>query len=92
MENKWIETLNGVIVNENNIAEILPPRERGEQWTFEVVMNNHSPSRQEVRELHRGTEAECNAFFKHVKSKLDIISKPAAKKPATKKPTSTPTE
>lgn len=84
----WIKTPNDVVVNVNAIAEILPPRELGIEFTVEMVMLNGDPSRQDKRELCRGTQEECEAFKADLESKLEIIT-PAKTKPAAKKPKST---
>ena len=82
----WIKTPNGVVVNENAIAEILPPRELGSEYTVTMVMLNGDPSRQDKRELCRGTKEECEAFKADLESKLDILA-PTKTKPASKKTT-----
>lgn len=81
---KWIQTPKNVIVNENAVAEFLPPRELGTtQYVVEAVMLNTDPSRQDRRELCRGTKEECEAFLDDLKADLEIIPKPK-KKPAPK--------
>ena len=80
----WIKTPNDVVVNVNAIAEILPPRALGIEYTVEMVMLNGDPSRQDKRELCLGTKEECEAFKADLESKLEILT-PAKTKPATKK-------
>ena len=79
----WIKTPNNVVVNEDAIAEILPPRQLGSEYTVEMVMLNGDPSRQDKRELCRGTKEECEAFKADLESKLEIL-KPTKTKPKPK--------
>ena len=79
----WIKTPNGVVVNENAIAEILPPRELGSEYTVTMVMLNGDPSRQDKRELCRGTKEECEAFKADLESKLEILT-PTKTQPKSK--------
>ena len=83
----WIQTPDGVVVNEDAIAEILPPRVLGSEYTVEITMLNGDPSRKDKRELCRGTKEECEAFLDDLKSNLEIIPKPKPK-PKTKASTS----
>ena len=85
----WIKTPNDVVVNENAIAEILPPRELGSEFTVEMVMLNGDPSRQDRRELCRGTRIECEAFKADLEAELAIISPVKAKPAETQKPETT---
>ena len=82
----WIKTPNNVVVNEDAIAEILPPRQLGSEYTVEMVMLNGDPSRQDKRELCRGTKEECEAFKADLEAKLDILA-PTKTQPKSKSTT-----
>ena len=86
----WIDTPNKVLVNQDAIAEILPPRALGTEYVVEMVMLNGDPSRQNKRELCRGTKAECEAFLDDLRPELDIIPKPKKKPAAPKSPPKSP--
>ena len=73
----WIETPNGVTVNENAVAEILNPRELGGgEYIVEIVMLDSDPSRQNKRPLCKGSQEECDTFLADLKADLDIIPRP----------------
>ena len=81
---KWIQTPDGLTVNESAIAEIIDPRQlSAEEYVIEIVMLNADPSRKDRRILCRGTKAECDTFLADLKAELEIIPKPK-KKPTTK--------